>query len=92
MRLRRITNRETKEHYVTPDKNHDLTLEEVVPRLRSELEDMRNADEREELADISADTAFELGYETAIHDLVRLTGPDPVETGIITYKRADSDD
>ncbi|WNN95025.1 hypothetical protein SEA_MAGRITTE_48 [Microbacterium phage Magritte] len=71
---------------MTPEKNHDLTLEEVVPRLRSNLEDMRTAEEREELNDISPDTAFELGYETAIHDLVRYTGPDPVEAGIITYK------
>lgn len=70
---------------MTPEKNHDLTLEEVVPRLRQNLADMRAAVERKELEGIEPDTAFELGYETAIHDLARYTGPDPVETGIITY-------
>ncbi len=70
---------------MTPDKNHDLTLTEVIPRLRITLDEMRTNPNQQELTDIDSDTAFVLGYETAIHDLVRLTGPDPVETGIITY-------
>lgn len=70
---------------MTPEKNHDLALSEAIPRLRTELEGMRAATDRAELTDIDPDTAFELGYETAIHDLVRLTGPDPVETGVIIY-------
>ncbi len=75
------------------EKNYDLDLSEAIPRLEAELADMRAADDRAELTDIDSDTAFELGYETAIHDLRRFTGPDPVETGIITYfEKEPSDD
>lgn len=74
---------------MTPDNLHDLTLEEVIPRLRENHEAMKPT---KELEGIDPDTAFSLGYETAIHDLVRYTGPDPVEAGIITYKKAETDD
>lgn len=74
------------------DKNYDLTLAEVVPRLEIELSNMRAAEDRAELTDIDSDTAYELGYETAIHDLRRLTGPDPVETGVITYFEKETTD
>jgi len=78
---------------VTPDKNHGLTLDEVIPRLRANHEAMQPS---RELEGIDPDTAFSLGYETAIHDLVRYTGPDPLETGIITYTKTgvtdDNDD
>lgn len=70
------------------EKNYDLTLEEVVPRLREIVEEMRGATDRAELKDISADTAYELGYETAVHDIARLTGPDPVESGIIIMHKS----
>jgi hypothetical protein len=76
----------------TPKQNHDLTLEEVIPRLEEELEEMRAADDRQELHDIDSDTAFELGYETAIHDLRRLTGPSGFEGGIIIYTPKETDD
>jgi hypothetical protein len=76
-----------------PDKkNYDLSLNEVIPRLESELADMRAAEDREELVGIAPDTAFELGYETCLHDLRRLTGPDPVEVGLITYYKEPEDD
>lgn len=74
---------------MTPDKNHGLTLDEVIPRLRANHEAMQLT---QELEGIDPDVAFSLGYETAIHDLVRYTGPDPLETGIITYTNTGATD
>lgn len=74
---------------MTPDNLHGLSLEEVIPRLRENHAAMKPT---KELEGIDPDVAFTLGYETAIHDLVRYTGPDPLETGIITYTAGETDD
>ncbi len=66
---------------------HDLSLEEAIPVLEAELESLRADSDRKQLDGVDADTAFELGYETSIFDLKRVTGPGP-EIGIIEFTPA----
>mgnify|MGYP003437378005 CR=1 FL=1 len=58
----------------------------VLAELHANLKDMRAAEERPELDGIKPDTAFELGYETAIYDLVRILNPPVLEVGIVEMK------
>lgn len=60
------------------DRKYDLSLPEALSSLEEELESYREDSDRAQLKDIDADTAFELGYESAISDLRRFTGPNPV--------------
>lgn len=70
------------------DLKFNLTPEEAITEMEDvQLPKMRAETDREQLKDIDADTAYELGYETAIFDYKHLTGPDPRETGIIIYTR-----
>lgn len=71
---------------------YNQTLAQVIPSLENILQSFRDHPQRDELVGIDPDTAFELGYETAVHDLKRLTGDDPVDLGIIVYQKEDSDD
>lgn len=64
-----------------PDFN--LPLEEAIPVLESVLQELTNNPDQQELTGIDPDKAFLLGYETAIHDLKRVTGPDTLEVGIM---------
>jgi hypothetical protein len=68
------------------NKQFDLTLEEALPRLDAELLKHRAETDREQLKDISSDDAYDLGYELAIQDLRSLTGPNPMEIGIMVVK------
>lgn len=70
-----------------PDPKFDLTPEEAIAEMRAQLEKMRAESDRAQLKDISADDAYELGYETALFDYAHLTGPDPREVGIIVYTK-----
>jgi len=73
-----------------PDPKYNLSPEEAIARMRTELAEMRVTQTRE-LGDLAPDTAFELGYETAIHEFVRMTGPDPREIGVIIFTPKESE-
>ena len=45
--------------------------------MRRELDKMRAEEDRDQLAGMNPDDAFELGYYNAIIDLEMFTGPDP---------------
>lgn len=76
-----------------PTVTYNQNLAQVIPSLETVLAEMRAAPDRAELTDVTPDDAFELGYETAIFDLKRFTGDDPLETGIIRYfPKEDTDD
>lgn len=64
---------------------YDLTPDEAIEEMRVQLEKMRAETDRGQLRDIDPDTAYELGYETALFDYHHLTGPDPREVGVIVY-------
>lgn len=66
-----------------PDFN--LPLDEAIPALEAILQDLEDNPNQNELEGIDPDTAFLLGYKTAIHDLKRITGPDTMEVGVIIY-------
>lgn len=68
-----------------PDPKFNLSPEEAIAEMRVQLAKMRAESDRAQLKDISADDAYELGYETALFDYAHLTGPDPREVGIIVY-------
>lgn len=63
----------------------DLTPEEAIAEMEVQLAKMRAETDRSQLKDVSADDAYELGYETAIFDYRHLTGPNPMEVAIIVY-------
>jgi hypothetical protein len=72
----------------TPEqRTFDLSPEEAIVAMNDILEKMRGETDREQLKDIDADTAFELGYETALFDYKHLTSPDPREVGVIVYTK-----
>jgi hypothetical protein len=60
------------------------TVEEVIAYLENALDEMRRDDTPDQLAGIDPDTAFELGYETAIFDLRHAA--DVPEMGIIEFE------
>lgn len=69
----------------------NLPPDEAIKEMQAQLEKMRDEADRNQLKDISADDAYELGYETALFDYRHLTGPDPRETGVIIYTKTDED-
>jgi len=75
------------EHDAAPRRKFDLSPQEALAEMRDILAGMREEENRTQLKDIDADTAFELGYETAIHDYILLTGPNPLQTGVIVYEK-----
>ena len=52
----------------------DPSIDNVVIEMRKQLEDMKNDPDRTQLTGTSPDDAFELGYHSAIQDLLFLTG------------------
>lgn len=67
-----------------PDKKYNLTPDEAIAEMKVQLAKMRAETNRAQLTDIDSDSAYELGYETALFDYAHLTGPDPREVGV-TY-------
>lgn len=63
-------------------KKYNQTPAEAIAEMRVQLLKMRAETDRDQLKDVSADDALELGYEYAIFDYDHLTGPNPVEIGI----------
>lgn len=59
------------------------TREEVISYLERILEEMRQDPDKNQLVGIDSDTAYELGYETAIFDLRHSV--DVPEMGIIEF-------
>ncbi len=72
-----------------PINKTNLSLPEAITELREEAERLRAAPDQQELTDISSDDAFILGYESATHDLDRITQPPQAEVGIIRYFQKD---
>lgn len=70
-----------------PQLKFNLEPEEAIAEMEVQLEKMRGEADREQLKDIDSDTAYELGYETALFDYRHLTGPDPREVGVIVYTK-----
>lgn len=70
---------------------YNLSPEEAIAEMNVQLEKMRGETDREQLKDIDSDTAYELGYETALFDYNHFTGPNPREVGVIVYTRAEED-
>jgi hypothetical protein len=63
-----------------PDRKYNLTSEEAANEMDAQLAKMRADTNREQLKELSADDAFEKGYEIAIFDLRHFIGPDPRTT------------
>lgn len=76
------------------ERKYNLTLEQALPELDAQLVKMRAQEDRTELTrtGVSADDAYELGYETAIFDLRHYTGPDPLEVTLMIVSPLPSDD
>lgn len=66
---------------------YNLSPAEAIAEMGVQLAKMRAETDRDQLKDISADDAYELGYETALFDYRHLTGPDPREVEVIHMKR-----
>jgi hypothetical protein len=66
---------------------YDLPLAEAVPRLEQELAKMRRDPDRDQLASLPPDTAYEEGYASCIEDLKSLTGPNPARGGAMKTLR-----
>lgn len=63
---------------------HDLTAGQAVTALEKILVGLQEGPQNE-LTGMEPDTAFNLGYETAIFDLRHLLGPSTREVGIILH-------
>jgi hypothetical protein len=70
----------------------DLTPEQAVETLNVNVRAMRGAGNPEELGDMDPDTAFILGYETAIFDYLRYTSPDPLSVELVSLTPKENDD
>lgn len=62
---------------------YDLELPEAIARLKEEAAKHEAQPPDPLLEGIDVDTAWVLGYQTAIQDLESLTGPNPREVGLI---------
>ena len=62
----------------------NLSVDEAVAVLKEEAE--RLGASSGELKDIDPDTAFTLGYSTAIYDFERVTGNDPMEATAVSIE------
>lgn len=62
------------------------TVEEMLPLLDAQLTKMRAETDRNQLKEVSADDAYELGYETAIFDARHYSGDDPRVVKVITIE------
>lgn len=72
-----------------PSPKAPKTLEQVIAYLETALADMRRDDTPNQLEGIEPDTAFELGYETAIFDLRHAT--DDIEVGVVEFAPVQTD-
>lgn len=64
----------------------DLSVEEALAQADVNVQTMQAETGRDTLKSmgiLNVDTAFELGYETALHDLRRYMAPDPFEVGVL---------
>ncbi len=71
---------------------YNLTLQEAIERLRAEAEKHSQEPPDPILEGVSADDAWVLGYQTCLHDLESLTGPNPREVGIIVFTPSEDKD
>lgn len=62
---------------------YNLPLDAAIAVLDAQAEKHRNEGETPQVKDMAPDDAWVVGYETAIHDLKSLTGPDPREVGVM---------
>lgn len=58
---------------------YNLTPEQAVSHLQTQLEKMKAEANRKQLRGIKPDDAYEMGYAAAIFDLTHYTGPSPAE-------------
>lgn len=66
---------------------YNLNLTEALSHLQAVEQELTPT---KELAGIDPDTAFLLGYQTALFELSKVTGPPPMlEVGLITYYKKD---
>ena len=68
--------------------NYNQSLEAAKVSLQDQLQKMRAEKDRTQLKvrGISADDAYELGYETALYDLDVFTGDDPREVELVNIR------
>lgn len=66
-----------------PKRMFNLPPDEAIIEMKVQLDKMRGETDRHQLKDIDSDTAYELGYESALFDYKHLTGPDPREMEIV---------
>ena len=67
----------------------NMSAGDALEQAEKNLAEMRAEENRSELTDMGItdpDTAFELGYETALHDLRRYTSPPSFEVGVATIE------
>jgi hypothetical protein len=62
-----------------PEPLFNLSPDDAVSEMQKQLDKMRADKDRAQLKDISADDAYEIGYETALFDYRHFTGPNPME-------------
>jgi hypothetical protein len=65
---------------------YDLTLEQALARLEAEVEKNQQQTDTPLLQGMTPDQAYNVGYETCLRDLQSLTGPDPMEFGVVTFE------
>lgn len=58
---------------------YNLTPHEALAYLRQQLAKHKAETDRNQLAGVSPDDAFDTGYEACIYDLSHYTGPSPAE-------------
>lgn len=71
---------------------YNLTLDQAIERLREEAAKNETQKDTPQLQGMSPDEGYNVGYATAIHDLVSLTGPNPREVGVIEVTYAIAED
>lgn len=74
-----------------PEPRFNLSPSEAIAELKSRLSQMK-AEPDKSLADVDPETAFELGYETAIFEYEQVTGPDSMEAEVIIYTPKETTD
>ncbi len=62
----------------------DLSAEAAIEQARKTLE-LHEGEERDQLRGIDSDTAFDLGYASALFDIDRYREPDPFTADLVEF-------
>ena len=68
---------------------YNLDLAQALVRIGEEIVSNSTQKNTPELQGMTPDQAYDVGYETCLRDLQSLTGPDPLEVGVIVFQRTE---